>query len=102
MTDKNPRLFNMLYPEHAKIEAFNATKTSNYRLLFEFLEFLKSDLGFTMAESKYSDDDRMYFDHVLQDDVIINKFIDVDTNIIEQERRAMLEDVRKLQEKAGQ
>ena len=85
------------YPELAKIDAFNETRTNNYRLLFEFVEFCKLELNITFAEAKYDSRDNLYFDHIQSDDRVIHKFLEIDDVKLEAERRKLLESVSNVE-----
>ena len=79
----------MSYPEHDRLSAV-ADKS---QCVGEFLEWLQEQ-GITLCA--WSDEERMYFGAAESTASMLSRFFEVDLHRLESEKRAMLDEQRKL------
>jgi hypothetical protein len=79
------------YPEHTKLKAIQPQSQK----VGEFLEWLQTQ---SWEITKYSRNGEEYLPIYLSTEEILAKFFEIDLNKIETEKRAMLDEQRKLNE----
>jgi hypothetical protein len=85
------KIVEVKYPEHEKLKA----RQRDVGLLGEFYDFLTQEKGWDIAE--FRDDANRYWPIAARPDEIIGLFLGVDPKKLEQEKRAMLAEIRGAQ-----